>query len=73
MVQYGVLKDEIVYIPDPGYNVEKVSIADQARVRKPSVNKNSGERLGVVDWYRNIKLRGPKLRRRTRSHQVDEA
>ena len=32
MVKYGVVQGETVYIPDPGYLVEKVSIADRARI-----------------------------------------
>jgi hypothetical protein len=68
MVQYGVVEDETVYITDPGYSVEKVSIADRARVRKPVT---SGERLGLAKWCSRLKV--PKLRRRNRSNQADPA
>ena len=68
LVQYDVLKDETVYIPDPGYNVEKVSIADRARVSKPVA---SGERLGLEEWF--TRLKAPKLRKKNKTNQVDPA
>ena len=43
-VQYGVLKDEAIYVSHLGHAEEKISIADRARVSKPS-----GYRLGPLN------------------------
>lgn len=43
VVQYGVLKDETVYVPDPGCSVEKISIADQSMVTTPAASEHLEE------------------------------
>ena len=57
-VQYGVLKDEAIYVSHLGHAEEKISIADKARVSKPS-----GHRFGPLEWYSLLKAKMPKRRR----------
>ena len=63
LVQYGVVKDEIVYLPEPRHVVEKVSIADRARVTHPV-----GERLGSQGWLQLLRKKMPQLRWKRQSN-----
>jgi hypothetical protein len=65
-VQYGVLKDEAVYVSHLGHVEEKISIADKAIVSKPSEY-----RLGPLEWLNLLKAKKPKRRRMFRSTAGD--
>lgn len=62
MIQYGVVNREVVYVSDPEHIVEKVAIADSARVTEPV-----GERIGLQGWMKTWRKKAPKLRRRRES------